>query len=189
MDIEEVLKEEQDAKELAYIEMEVTKGENLLKHHDEIKSRPRREWIDKETEKGSGQKAVDSVQKLRDKLKRKQASGNLSNKDRKKLDSHADRTAGKVGMKLTEEWGPKAGGERRAPRAGGEAVEAVEVERVERRKRWERGRGGRGGRGGEGGERWRRERGESAEGEWRGKRERRVTRAGGKTRIRDGKRR
>ncbi|KAK9244620.1 P-loop containing nucleoside triphosphate hydrolase protein [Lipomyces tetrasporus] len=43
--VEEVLKEEKEEKQLAIAEMELRKGENMVKHWDEIKSRPKRTWF------------------------------------------------------------------------------------------------------------------------------------------------
>ncbi|KAK9451696.1 uncharacterized protein V1518DRAFT_409280 [Limtongia smithiae] len=43
--LEEVLKEEKTEKKLAVAEMELKKGENMVKHWDEIKSRPKRTWF------------------------------------------------------------------------------------------------------------------------------------------------
>ena len=99
-DVEEILEEEREAKDLAQMEMQVTKGENLLKHHDEIMARPRRTWIEKDPAEAAGKKKMDSVQKLRDKMKLK--NGRLSNKDKKKLDAKSDRLEGKAGRKLKQ---------------------------------------------------------------------------------------
>lgn len=44
-EVEEVLKEEKEEKMLRQAEMQVTKGENLINHHDEIMSRPKRTWF------------------------------------------------------------------------------------------------------------------------------------------------
>lgn len=44
--IEDVKQEEKSAKELLKAEMELTKASNLIKHKDEIKSRPKRTWFE-----------------------------------------------------------------------------------------------------------------------------------------------
>ncbi|KAK9456767.1 P-loop containing nucleoside triphosphate hydrolase protein [Dipodascopsis uninucleata] len=49
--IDTVLKEEKEEKQLAIAEMELKKGENLIKHMDEIKSRPKRTWFDNSSSK------------------------------------------------------------------------------------------------------------------------------------------
>jgi len=56
--IEEVLVEEQQAKEILHAEMEIAKASNLMKHEKEIKSRPRRTWFESETEKKANQTEV-----------------------------------------------------------------------------------------------------------------------------------
>jgi ATP-dependent RNA helicase DDX27 len=45
-DIEDILKEEKEEKALRIAEMEVKKGENAIKHQDEIMSRPKRTWFE-----------------------------------------------------------------------------------------------------------------------------------------------
>ncbi|KAK9369417.1 P-loop containing nucleoside triphosphate hydrolase protein [Lipomyces kononenkoae] len=55
--VEEVLKEEKEEKQLAIAEMELRKGENMVKHWDEIQSRPKRTWFDDSSkDKGSSKK-------------------------------------------------------------------------------------------------------------------------------------
>ncbi|ODV96075.1 hypothetical protein PACTADRAFT_49490, partial [Pachysolen tannophilus NRRL Y-2460] len=49
--IEEILIEEKQEKEILQAEMELKKGENLLKYKDEIASRPKRTWFQTEAEK------------------------------------------------------------------------------------------------------------------------------------------
>lgn len=49
--IEEVLDEEKQEKEILRAEMELRKGENMLKHKEEISARPRRTWLQSESEK------------------------------------------------------------------------------------------------------------------------------------------
>ncbi|CAK7271231.1 nucleolar DEAD-box protein required for synthesis of 60S ribosomal subunit [Sporothrix epigloea] len=113
-DIAEIIEEEREARKLAMAEMEVTRGENLLKHREEILARPKKTWFETPREKeakkqaqrrgdvGAGE-ATDSVEKLRDKLKSKRLGGKLSNKDMKKLDNKAERLAGMGGKKLKQE--------------------------------------------------------------------------------------
>lgn len=60
--IDEVLEEEQQAKEILQAEMELTKATNLLKHEKEIKSRPKRTWF--ETEKEKKQHQTEAMQQL-----------------------------------------------------------------------------------------------------------------------------
>ncbi|KAK9468857.1 P-loop containing nucleoside triphosphate hydrolase protein [Lipomyces arxii] len=52
--VDEVLQEEKEEKQMAIAEMELRKGENMVKHWDEIKSRPKRTWFDNESSKKGG---------------------------------------------------------------------------------------------------------------------------------------
>ncbi|CAL9730079.1 ATP-dependent RNA helicase Drs1p [Monosporozyma unispora] len=49
--VEEILVEEKEEKEILRAEMQLKKGENMLKYKSEIQSRPRRTWFQTETEK------------------------------------------------------------------------------------------------------------------------------------------
>lgn len=90
-EIEEIIQEEKEEKQLQNMEMQVKKGENMIKYEDEINSRPKRTWFetqeDKKKAKAAGRAELNGV---RDKLKSKN-EGKLSNKDRKKLDTMAER--------------------------------------------------------------------------------------------------
>ncbi|KAH6897150.1 P-loop containing nucleoside triphosphate hydrolase protein [Thelonectria olida] len=90
-EIEEILKEEKEEKQLAQIEMEVTKGENLIEHKSEIKSRPRRTWFETEHDK---KKAKQAGREELNKEAKKKPTGKLSNKDKKRLDVKALRKEG-----------------------------------------------------------------------------------------------
>jgi ATP-dependent RNA helicase DDX27 len=93
-EIDEILREEKEEKQLAQIEMQVKKGENMIKHEEEINARPRRTWFetqqDKKDAKDAGRAELNGV---REAMKKKGA-GRLSNKDKKKLDSKAERAKG-----------------------------------------------------------------------------------------------
>ncbi|MCO5549634.1 hypothetical protein L7F22_003107 [Adiantum nelumboides] len=52
-EVEEVLREEKEEKMMKTAEMQVQKGENLVKHHDEIMSRPKRTWFQGQQEKAN----------------------------------------------------------------------------------------------------------------------------------------
>lgn len=93
-EIEEIMEEEKQEKQFAQAEMQVRKGENILHHEDEIKSRPKRTWFETQEDK---KKAKDAG---RDELNGpKGTKKKLSNKDRKKLDAKAMRTEEKVWKK------------------------------------------------------------------------------------------
>lgn len=96
-EIEEITQEEKEERHLANAEMQVRKGENMMRHEEEIKSRPRRTWFetekDKKAAKDAGRSELNREDAERDAMKRKGA-GKLSNKDKKKLDAKAQRTEG-----------------------------------------------------------------------------------------------
>ena len=52
-EVDQVLAEEREEKALRQVEMQVEKGDNMLKHRDEIMSRPKRTWFANEKEKAS----------------------------------------------------------------------------------------------------------------------------------------
>jgi ATP-dependent RNA helicase DDX27 len=98
-EIDAIAREEKEEKQLAQVEMEVKKGENLIKHEDEIKSRPKRTWFESEKEKFKAKEAGRAeLNGVREKLKKK-GDGKLSNKDKKLLDAKAERSEGKMWKK------------------------------------------------------------------------------------------
>lgn len=115
-DIEAVLKEEKQEKALANVEMQLKKGENMIEHEAEIKSRPKRTWFetqdDKKKAKQAGAAELNGVEKMRASLKNK--SGKLSNKDKKRLDAMSIRKEGGMwkggkGKTAQAAKGPKGG--------------------------------------------------------------------------------
>ncbi|KAJ5359326.1 ATP-dependent RNA helicase drs1 [Penicillium cataractarum] len=111
-EVQEVLQEEKTEKQLAQAEMQVNKGENLMKYGNEIMSRPKRTWFETETQKRAARKlgrtelnGPDSNSK-KDKIK-------LSNKDKKRLDDAKMRHEGNIGWK-------KGRSERDAPKTKGD---------------------------------------------------------------------
>lgn len=132
-EIEEILKEEKEDKQLAQAEMQVKRGENIIVHEDEIKGRPKRTWFESEADKRTSQKAgrdelnADSV--LKKKINAKGA-GKLSNKDKKKLDDREARTEGPVWKKGRAERAgkgvlEKAKGEKKGPKPGGTGKQKI----------------------------------------------------------------
>jgi ATP-dependent RNA helicase DDX27 len=94
-EIEEVLREEKEEKQLAQVEMQVKKGENMIMHEEEIKSRPKRTWFETEKDKKQAKEAGRAeLNGVREAMKKK-GDGKLSNKDKKRLDSKAERSEGK----------------------------------------------------------------------------------------------
>lgn len=99
-EVDEILAEEKELKQLQQADMEIQKGENLIKHADEIKSRPKRTWFETEHEKKKAKEGPPSkLNALRESLKKKHANGKLSNKDMKKLDNKAERQNGRLWKK------------------------------------------------------------------------------------------
>jgi ATP-dependent RNA helicase DDX27 len=89
-DIDDILREEKEEKELAQTEQQITRGENLVKHEDEIKARPKRTWFETEKEKTDAKKR--GVMELNGiELKVKGEKKKLSNKDKKRLDARKER--------------------------------------------------------------------------------------------------
>lgn len=99
-EIEMIMQEEKEEKQMQHVEMQVQKGENLIQHEDEIKGRPKRTWFesqhDKEKSREAGKVELNGV---RESLKKKHSNGKLSGKDMKLLDSKAARQEGKVWKK------------------------------------------------------------------------------------------
>ncbi|KAI1760818.1 hypothetical protein GGR53DRAFT_469926 [Hypoxylon sp. FL1150] len=93
-EIEAIAKEEKEEKQMAQVEMQIKKGENMVLHEDEIKSRPKRTWFETQHDKKKAQEAGRAeLNGLKESLKKK-GNGKLSNKDRKKLDARSVRTEG-----------------------------------------------------------------------------------------------
>ncbi|KAI7760437.1 hypothetical protein LZL87_008527 [Fusarium oxysporum] len=92
-EIEEIMQEEKEEKQLAHVEMQVKKGENLIQHEAEIKGRPRRTWFESEHDKKQSKQAgKDELNGMREAMKKK--TGKLSNKDKKRLDAKQLRAEG-----------------------------------------------------------------------------------------------
>ena len=98
-EVEGILVEEKEEKQIGHVEMEVRKGENMMEHEGEIMSRPRRTWFESEREKkvakGVGKAELNGTKK----------KGKLSGKDKKRLDDHRERVEGKIWKKGREERG------------------------------------------------------------------------------------
>lgn len=85
-EVEAVLAEEKEERQLGQVEQQVRKGENVLAHEKEIMSRPRRTWFESEKEKARA--------KDRGKLElngevgggKEKKKGKLSGKERKRLE-------------------------------------------------------------------------------------------------------
>ena len=118
-EVEDVLKEEQEERQLAQVENDIKRGENLVEHREEILARPRRTWFESEHEKMAAKlrgKAELNGPALNEKGAGKGAAkGKLSNKDKKRLDDRRERSEGKVWRK-----GKGSEGDARKVRSDGE---------------------------------------------------------------------
>jgi ATP-dependent RNA helicase DDX27 len=89
-DIYAVLDEEKEEKAMSVAERELKKGENMVIHEDEIKSRPKRTWFeserDKKVSRDKGRAELNGEVVLGKKIKKK-----LSGKEKKKLDIQDER--------------------------------------------------------------------------------------------------
>lgn len=88
-EIEEVLKEEQDEKEIQQMEMQVRRSENIFKHEDEIKARPKRTWFETQREKELSKKV--SRAELNGVVLPPAKVGKLSGKKRKREESQQEK--------------------------------------------------------------------------------------------------
>lgn len=92
-EIDEIMQEEKEEKQLAHVEMQVKKGENLIEHEADIKSRPKRTWFETEHDKKKSKLAGrEELNGMREGMKKK--TGKLSNKDKKRLDAKQMRAEG-----------------------------------------------------------------------------------------------
>ncbi len=97
-EVEAILKEEKEEKALAGAEMHLRKGENIMEHESEIKSRPKRTWFESEKEKQIAKKSGQA--ELNGAVGRgKKKVGKLSGKDKKMLDARRERKEGRVWKK------------------------------------------------------------------------------------------
>lgn len=97
-EIEEILEEEKEDKQLAQAEMQVKRGENIIIHEDEIKGRPKRTWFESEADKRVAKKAGRAELNGAESIMKKKG-GKLSNKDKKKLDASEERKTEKIWKK------------------------------------------------------------------------------------------
>ncbi|EGE05976.1 2-isopropylmalate synthase [Trichophyton equinum CBS 127.97] len=106
-EVEEVLQEEKEEKQLAQAEMQVTRGKNLIDHQEEIMSRPKRTWFESEKDKRESKKR--GLMELNGPDSVKKGKKKLSGKDKKKLDDTRMREEGRVWKKGKAEREAKPG--------------------------------------------------------------------------------
>ncbi|KAM3515318.1 hypothetical protein MY11210_001059 [Beauveria gryllotalpidicola] len=93
-EIKEIMQEEKEEKQLANAEMQVRKGENMIEHEFEIKSRPKRTWFETEHDKKKAKEAGKVELNGAREASKKKLLGKVSNKVRKRLDNKAERAEG-----------------------------------------------------------------------------------------------
>lgn len=118
-EIEEVLKEEKEERALSITERDLKRGENLIVHENEIKSRPKRTWFESEKDKVVSKQKGSAV--LNGPADNKDKKKKLSGKDRKKLELRDTRSEGKVWKKGKGERGakPEKGKDKNKAKQGG----------------------------------------------------------------------
>ncbi|OJD30741.1 atp-dependent rna helicase drs1 [Diplodia corticola] len=115
-DIDAILADEKAERALSQADMEIRKGENIVRHQDEILARPKRTWFETEQQKLEARKAGRAELNNSGEPGVKKEKKKLSNKEKKSLDAARERKegAGSSGM------GWKKG---KAERAGKGALE------------------------------------------------------------------
>ncbi|OAA39586.1 DEAD-like helicase [Beauveria brongniartii RCEF 3172] len=93
-EIKEIMQEEKEEKQFANAEMQVRKGENMIEHEFEIKSRPKRTWFETEHDKKKAKEAGKVELNGAREGSKKKLLGKVSNKVRKRLDNKAERAEG-----------------------------------------------------------------------------------------------
>ncbi|KAI9675672.1 MAG: nucleolar DEAD-box protein required for synthesis of 60S ribosomal subunit [Caeruleum heppii] len=129
-EVEAILKEEKEEKQLAQAEMQVTRGSNMLTHEEEIMSRPKRTWFESEKQK-SRAKAVGRAELNGIDATKGKKKGKLSGKDKKRMEDKEGRMTGKVWKKGKGD-GEKAAVEKKGKGTGakGEKVKGGKKARV-----------------------------------------------------------
>lgn len=119
-EIEEIIAEEKEERQLAQAEMQVRKGENMIDHEEEIKSRPKRTWFETQADKTKSRDAGRAELNGLGAAKKKMA-GKLSNKEKKRLDAKTERAEGREWKKGkdTDVGGKVKGGARGGASRGG----------------------------------------------------------------------
>lgn len=99
-EIDAILQEEKELKQMVEAERDVHKAENVMEHEDEIKTRPRRTWFESEKEKKEARaKGAVELNGVQGGKSKKEGKGKLSGKERKSLDAGRERREGRVWKK------------------------------------------------------------------------------------------
>lgn len=118
-EVEVVLKEEKEERQLNQVGRDVERAANLVQHREEIMARPRRTWFESEKEKRAAKKLGPGGGGGDGEGKKGKGKVKLSGKEKKRLDDRRERVEGGVGGG----WKKGKGSE-----------DAVRKERVERKK-------------------------------------------------------
>lgn len=117
-EIDSILDEEKEMKQMTDAERDVRRGENLIDHEAEIKSRPKRTWFESEKEKKEARaKGAVELNGAQGGGKKKK-EGKLSGKDKKRLDLGRERREGRTWKKGKGEALPTSKG-KGAAKGGG----------------------------------------------------------------------
>ncbi|QIW96232.1 hypothetical protein AMS68_001750 [Peltaster fructicola] len=96
-EIEAVMREEREERALQATERDIARADNIVKHEDEIKSRPKKTWFqsekDKAESKTKGRAELNGIEAVQ-KASKPGSKGKLSNKQKKQLENRDDRRAG-----------------------------------------------------------------------------------------------
>lgn len=93
-EVEEVLVDEKEERQMRQAEMEIRKGENRVKHEDEIMSRPRRTWFqDQDAKQHAKQRGAAVLNTSDARPTPPQGTRPVTNRDKKRLDARRDRKA------------------------------------------------------------------------------------------------
>jgi len=144
-EIDEILNEEKEEKQLSQVEMQVRKGENMIKHEAEINSRPQRSWFQSQQDKKNAKETMLAKLNGRElpEVGEKAGKKKLSGKVKRKLDSKGEQEEGRV-FKKTK--GQRVEGQKRGSgaktlmkkvaikKAKGKAAKKNEVKMVKAKK-------------------------------------------------------
>jgi ATP-dependent RNA helicase DDX27 len=129
-EVEEVLAEERQERQLAQVDRDVTRASNLVEHREEIMARPRRTWFESERDKKVAKRAGPPAARLdipagqkdkKEKGKKKGKGGRLSGKEKRRLDVRRERVENGGGKGI---W-----------RKGKGSEDAAKKEKMESKKR------------------------------------------------------
>ncbi|KAL8675590.1 MAG: hypothetical protein Q9168_000102 [Polycauliona sp. 1 TL-2023] len=99
-EIDAILHEEKELKQMGEAERDMRKAENVMEYEDEIKTRPRRTWFESEKEKKEARaKGAVELNGVQGGKSKKEGKGKLSGKERKSLDAGRERREGGVWKK------------------------------------------------------------------------------------------